>query len=206
MAERIIIFGGTFDPIHNGHLITARYVAEAVGGGSVLLVPTAANPLKAGIPESPEHRLAMLRAATSGDDLFAIDDFELYREPPSFTIDTIRYFQGKGMTNLAMIIGADMLCDLPKWRAIDELLHSVQLLIASRPPENQDDVRESIQALAGKLSKKQIASLVESVIATPMIDISSTEIRRRVAAGESIKDMTPKPVQEYIMVHGLYQN
>lgn len=205
MAQRIIIFGGTFDPIHNGHLITARCVAEAVGSGSVLFVPAAANPLKAYAPESPEHRLAMLQAATSNDDLFAIDDFELYRAPPSFTIDTVRHFRGKGVKNLAMIIGADMLCDLPQWREIDELLDIARLLIASRPPESPDDLRKSINALAGKLSKKQIASLKESVIATPMTDISSTEIRRRVAAGESVRGMTPLAVQEYIMEYGLYQ-
>ena len=105
-----------------------------------------------------------------------------------------------------MIIGADMVCDLPRWRNIDELLDSIQLLIATRPPENQDDVRENIKALAGKLSEKQIESLAESVIPTPMIDISSTEIRRRVAAGESIQDMTPQPVEQYIMVNGLYKN
>ena len=201
-----VCFGGTFDPIHNGHLIIARSVADAAGSRSVLLVPTAANPLKAETPTSAEHRLAMLKAATSGDDLFAIDDSEVYREPPSYTIDTIRHFQEKGMDNLAMIIGADMVCDLPKWKGIDELLDSVQLLIASRPPENPDDLREKIKALAGKLNEKQIESLLESIIPTPMIDISSTQIRRRVAAGESIRDMTPPLVEEYIMAHGLYKN
>ncbi|MCK5114544.1 MAG: nicotinate (nicotinamide) nucleotide adenylyltransferase [Phycisphaerae bacterium] len=204
MAEQTIIFGGTFDPVHNGHLTTARCVAKAVGSKSVLLVPTAGNPLKSATPLAPEHRLAMLTAATRHDDLFAIDDVELYRTPPSFTIDTVRYFQQNRTDNLAMIIGADMIPDLPRWRAIDELLDSVQLLIASRPPDNHETVKRRIESLTGQLSEKQIAGLVESIIPTPLVDISSTEIRRRIAARESITDMTPPPVEEYIMQHGLY--
>ncbi|MCD4824951.1 MAG: nicotinate (nicotinamide) nucleotide adenylyltransferase [Phycisphaerae bacterium] len=201
-----IIFGGTFDPVHYGHLITARAVAEAVGAGRVILVPTGINPLKPPPAASDDQRLEMLSLATGGDALFEISDVELRRDGPHYTVDTVEQLieqQGPAV-ELSVVIGVDTLADLPDWHRATDLLDMATIIVACRPPHALEEVRRGISALGEPLNARQVASLSESAVATPLIDISSTQIRRRVAAGLSIRYLTPQTVQAYISENKLY--
>ena len=207
MAEQILIFGGSFDPIHNGHLIIAHAIAESLGVERVWLMPTGVNPLKTASPAASEHRLAMLRLAIENDELFEISEIELRRQPPSYSIDTIDELLSLGIyqSPLNMAIGADMIGELPKWHCAEELLAKVKLVIACRPPWSYKSVVEAIEKLRGQLSDKYINEIAASVIPTLLIDISSTDIRSRAAAGKPIQPLAPPAVAEYIKLNKLYQ-
>ncbi len=203
--RKTILFGGTFDPVHNGHLIVARAVAESVGAGRVLLIPTGVNPLKPAPVATDKQRLAMLQLATAADALFEISDAELRRKPPSFTIDTIEKLPRLQDERLSLVIGADMLAELPKWRRVDDLLELVEVIVACRPPWTAEKTHREIAELAGRLKPEQIERLGQSVVATPLIDISSTDIRRRIAAGQSVRYLIGESVRAYIDEHRLYR-
>ncbi len=207
MTKQTIIFGGSFDPVHNGHLIIARAVAGELGAERVLLMPTGVNPLKSTGPVAGEHRLAMLKLAVQGDNLFEISDIELRRQPPSYTIDTVEELLRLGTFpgQLGLVIGADMIKELPKWRSVKELLGKVRLLVACRPPEQYESIVQAVKNLAGQLPAEYVQEIAASVVNTPLIDISSTDIRRRVSAGLDIDDMVPPAVADYIKRNGLYQ-
>ncbi len=205
MSERWVYFGGTFDPVHVGHIRIARALAEGVGASRVLLAPTGVNPLKPPPIASGEDRLAMLTLATRYDDLFEICPLELNRQPPCYTIDTIEQLRGQlpPDAEIHLAIGADMLADLPKWRRISELLGMVHLAVACRPPMTQRDVEEAIQKLAPVLTGGREIIRAQAV-ATPLLDISSTEIRRKLSKGESVDSFLQKEVLEYIIQNKLY--
>ena len=209
MAEQKIIFGGTFDPVHFGHLIIARAVAETINAQRVILIPACTSPFKDAPQASEEDRLSMLQLATEGEDMFDICDLELRRSPPSYTIQTVEQLlreQGsEEETEFLLVIGGDMLGDLPKWHRVDDLLKQVQILVVPRPPFSRADVEQEIAAARGKLSHPAGASLDKPIISTPLIDISSTEIRQRRAAGLSIRYLLPEPVRDYIVSKGLYE-
>ena len=207
MSKRTIIFGGSFDPVHNGHLIVARAIATAAGASCVLLMPTAANPLKTAAPAEASHRLAMLKLAIAAEPLFEVSDIELRRAGPSFSIDTVEQLARLGdcAGPVSLVIGADMLAELPRWRRVNDLLAKAKLIILPRPPQSRDDAIQAIESLRNHLPAIYIEQLKNSVAQTPMIDISSTDIRRRVAAGLPIQHLTPKPVAEYIKTNSLYR-
>lgn len=202
----MLVFGGTFDPVHNGHLIVARYVAEALGFAKVVLVPTGVPPHKSGTRADAKWRLEMLRAAVAGDDLFVVDDLEMRRQGQSYTFDTIMALrrQHGWDTGIFWVIGADMVEDLPKWRRVREVLDAARIIIAARPPWDQDMPR-ILDGLAGRLSAEHVAQLRKSVVATPLVDISSTDIRSRVRQGKSIKYLTPESVVSIIDAALLYK-
>lgn len=210
MAEKIIIFGGSFDPVHNGHLIIARAVAEAIGGGCVLLIPTGVNPLKSARPAEPEHRLAMLRLAVQDDPLLEISDIELRRKPPSFTIDTVEELKKRGdyAGPLSLVVGTDMLEELPMWHRVEDLLRLAQLIVVSRPPCWQESTIEAVEKLRRRLGdvfSGNIDNIIASVVPAPLIDISSTDIRRRIANGLAIRYLVPDQVANFIEETGLYR-
>ncbi|HDY65698.1 MAG TPA: nicotinate (nicotinamide) nucleotide adenylyltransferase [Phycisphaerae bacterium] len=208
MAEQKILFGGTFDPVHFGHLIIARSVAETLNARRVVLIPACTSPFKNAPVASAEDRLSMLQLATEGEELFDICDLELRRTPPSYTIQTVeqllREQEGGEETEFSLVIGGDMLADLPKWHRVDDLLRQVRVLVVPRPPFSRADVEQEIAAMQGKFPPRPAASLNKPVISTPLIDISSTEIRRRQAAGLSIRYLLPEPVRDYIVSKRLY--
>ena len=208
MSKRTIIFGGSFDPVHNGHLIVARAIATAAGASCVLLMPTAANPLKTAAPAEASHRLAMLKLATAAEPLLEVSDIELRRAGPSFSIDTVEQLAGLGDCDgpVSLVIGADMLAELPRWRRVNDLLAKAKLIVLPRPPQSRVDAIQAIESLRNQLPADYIEQLKKSVAQTPMIDISSTDIRRRVAAGLPIQHLTPQGVAEYIKTKGLYKN
>ena len=205
MAELIALFGGTFDPVHNGHLIVARSVAEQCGVERITLVPTARPPHKDTTHASAEHRLAMLRLAIEGEEVFEISEIELARDGPSYTLETLSELHRVygADTELAWVIGADMLEDLGQWYGADELLRTARIIVAARPPWNRR-MPQVFERLRGRFSAAAVGRLERAVVETPLMDISSTIIRERVSSGLSIRFLTPESVCKYIEKHGLY--
>ncbi|HZL34896.1 MAG TPA: nicotinate (nicotinamide) nucleotide adenylyltransferase [Tepidisphaeraceae bacterium] len=189
-----LILGGSFNPIHHGHLICARCVAEQSGFGCVTLMPTAQPPHKAAPADlAPAgDRLAMARLAVLGDPLFEVDDLEILRPGPSYTIDTVRQI-ARG-DSIHWLIGADMLLYLPHWHRIEELLREVNFVIMERPGWPID----------WNLLSPLFQPLRRNVVTAPLIDIRATEIRRRCAAGLAIDYLAPAGVCRYIREHGLF--
>jgi nicotinate-nucleotide adenylyltransferase len=202
MHKKTLCLGGSFNPIHHGHLICARAVAEKAGFERVLLIPTGQPPHKLSDPEfaEPAHRLAMcLLAADTARDISGVHvnvcDIEVARPGLSYTIDSVRALRRQGWEAVHWLIGADMLNFLPNWRDPASLLREASLLVMARP-----GVRIDWNDLPG-----EFAFLKDNVIEAPLIEISSTQIRRRVALGQSIDYLTPPAVVDYIRTHGLYR-
>ena len=189
-------FGGSFNPIHVGHLLCARAVAESAGFGRVVLVPNAQSPHKQSFTDlAPAiDRLAMCRLATAGDALFDVDGRELERSGPSYTIDTVGELRREGVPRPAWLIGADQLLALPSWHRAAALLTDARLVVMAR--------------LGWPIAWDQVpppfAALQQSVVAIPQLEISATDIRRRVAAGRSIRHLVPDAVADYIAIRRLY--
>jgi nicotinate-nucleotide adenylyltransferase len=196
-ARSTLFFGGSFNPIHHGHLICARAVAEARGYRRVALVPTGQPPHKPISPDlaSGADRLEMCHLAISQSPLFEVNSIELSRPGPSYTIDTIRALALAAPGPVHWLIGADMLLYLPKWHRATELLQEVQFVVMARPGWTLD----------WTLLPPEFRGLKDNIVQAPMIDISATDIRRRVAAGASIEYLTPPAVQNYIHSRGLYR-
>jgi len=206
MAKPLALFGGTFDPIHIGHLVTARTIAEKCRFERITLVPTAAPPHKDSAQASPAHRLAMLKLVCSQDPLFDVCTVELDRTGPSYTYDTLLELseQHGHDVELNWIIGADMLEGLGSWHRLDELLDIARVVVGSRPPWSER-IDELLSGLSGVLSPPRIEQLRESVVETPLIDIASSEIRNRVANRLPIEHLVPDSVKSYMDTHGLYR-
>jgi len=205
MGDRVVLFGGTFDPVHHGHLIVARAVAEHCGYERITLVPSGTSPHKSNAVASPGDRLAMLRLAVAGEGLFDVSDVELRREGPSYTIDTLTGLRAEigAATELHLLIGADMLADLPNWRRAADVVALARVVVAMRPGWD-GRMDEVLGRLRRDLPGEVAEALIASVVPTPLIDISSTTIRRRLAAGQSIRFLVPEAVGEYIEREGLY--
>lgn len=194
---RRLCYGGSFNPIHFAHLICARAVAERVGFDRVVLIPSALPPHKLHATElaAPEDRLHMCRLAVAGDPLFEVSEVEISRPGPSYTIETARELRRVGWDHVAWLVGADLVPSLPKWHQSGALLREVELVIMARPggSMNWDDLPEAFRGLRA------------SVVEAPLIDLSATTLRQRVAAGQSIRYLTPDPVCDYIAARGLYR-
>lgn len=207
MTGETLIFGGSFDPVHIGHLLIARHVAERVGAGRVLLVPTGHNPLKNPPVASDTDRLAMLREAIRGEAPFDVSEVELHRPPPHYTIETIEELRGAGLAGpVGLLLGADLIGDLPKWHRVEALLERVTLRIACRPPFSVEQMGTRLEEVNRKLPASSRLEPSQSLIKTPHVDISSTDIRNRLNSGLSVRYMTPDPVVEYIGQRNPYSN
>ncbi len=203
MPERIGLYGGSFDPIHCGHLIVAREIGECLNLARVIFLPSARPPHKGeGDLAAPEHRSAMVELAIKEEPLFEFSDFDLDREGPSYTVETIAAFRRKfGPSSvLHWIIGADSLDDLTTWHQASDLVDACTIVTAARPGWETVDW-EKLQAALGEA---RVTKLRAGAVATPAIEISSTDIRCRVHEGKSIRFMVPDCVRAYIEEHGLY--
>lgn len=203
MAQRIGLYGGSFDPIHFGHLISARSIGEQLGLSRIILIPAARPPHKpAGALADADHRLAMARLATGDDPLLEISDVEIRREGPSYTIDTVESFRGRlgEACELVWVIGADTLPELVTWHRIAELVNRARIVTATRPGAGTPDL-SALERLVGAAA---VERLISDRFATPAIDISATDIRGRVADGLPVRYLTPTAVGNYIESHGLY--
>ncbi len=184
------LLGGSFDPVHHGHLIAADRAAEALGLERVRFVPCARQPFKpAGPVASAEHRCAMLTLALAGHPRFVLDPLELERPAPSYTVDTLRALRAREpRERFVLILGADAAAHLPRWRDVDEVARLAEVAVLTRP-----GVPEAPSAY------------VTHAVATPAIEISASEIRARCLAGKSIRYLVPDAVAEYIGRHRLYR-
>jgi nicotinate-nucleotide adenylyltransferase len=197
-ASHRLILGGSFNPIHYGHLICARAAAEALGFNEVVAIPSAQPPHKriAADLASPADRYAMTALAIANSTLFHVNDIELKREELSYTIDTARQLKREGWGEINWLIGADMVQNLPSWHEPDRLLEEVNFVLLARPGWSFDWDR----------LPKAYQHLRERVVAAPLIQISASDIRKRVREGRSIDYLTPPAVVEYIAEHGLYKS
>ncbi|MCF7817590.1 MAG: nicotinate-nucleotide adenylyltransferase [Kiritimatiellales bacterium] len=201
--RRVGIMGGSFDPVHMGHLVIAQDAVERLELAELVFIPAAIPPHKQHLLQvEPKHRLNMLRLAVEADIRFSVSDIEVERGGVSYTVDTIRALKEKyPKDELFLIVGSDTLVDLHNWHRIDELLAQCQVATFLRPGEAE---LEEIQRKIG-LSGEQKQRLLANVVETHRIGISSTEIRMRVAEGMGIRYLVPPEVEMYIYEHGLYR-
>jgi nicotinate-nucleotide adenylyltransferase len=216
---KIGLFGGTFDPIHFGHLRSAEEVREAWGLERVVLIPAAVPPHKGrGAMAAAADRLRMIELAVAGAPGLAVSDVELRRAGPSYTIDTVRHFQERVPdADIALIMGLDAFLEIDTWKSFREILSIVPVVVMSRP-DFQDSAGSDRARAKGVLTA--IAS-PESIAETPegfqaagiksvavqrvtALDISSTRIRGMIGAGRSIRYLAPAAVVEHIRAKGLY--
>jgi len=197
---KVGILGGTFNPPHVAHLVCASEAHDQLGLDVVLLVPTALPPHKA-VPDDPgaEHRAAMCALAVQGDERLRVSRIELEREGPSYTVDTLRTLHEREPEHeLTFIVGGDMAHSLPTWHEPEGILGLARLAVAERAEVRRADITERLAHLAG-------ADRVD-FFAMPRLDVSSSDLRRRVAAGRPIRYLVPERVVEYIAEHGLYRD
>jgi nicotinate-nucleotide adenylyltransferase len=195
------IFGGTFDPPHLGHLIMAESARAVLDLHEVVFVPAAQPPHKQGRTIQPAaDRLAMVRLAIASNPHFALSTLELERTGPNYTVETLRLLrqQWGEQVELYFIMGLDSLIDLPLWYQPQEIIKLARLAVITRPGY-QADLMSLETALPGV--QERVA-----LVPSPLIGISSTELRRRVFQGETITYLVPQMVEGYIYQHGLYRH
>lgn len=199
--RHIGILGGTFNPVHLGHLLMGRAAAEAAGLDRVMVVPCNVSPFKCGLSEQAgaDDRLEMVRLSIEGDPLFELCMLDLERGGVSYAIDTVISLREKYPGDrFSFIIGMDTLQGLSRWHRINEMLELCDVLTVDRPGADA--------SVAGTLDFPAAvrARLLAGVIRGRLCDISSTEIRRRIAEGRSIRYLVHPAVETYIRSHGLY--
>jgi nicotinate-nucleotide adenylyltransferase len=202
---RIGLLGGSFDPIHNGHLYVAHLARAFVPLDRVLFIPAHVPPHKVGqILAPPAQRVAMVRAGIRGHDEFEVSEIELAREGRSYTIDTIaQVASSMPQADLFFLIGSDSLRDLPTWHRARELASRVTFVTVAR---SRGQILEVMDKLESALGSEAAATIRTHVIEVPPLPISSTEIRERARRGESLANLVPDPVAELIAAAGLYRD
>lgn len=183
------LFGGSFDPIHHGHLIVAQAVADALGLEELRFVPAREQPFKAGQHLGPAAvRARMVELAIAGEPRFRLERCELERPGPSYTVDTLRQLQTREPgRRFALLVGADAARDLPKWREAATVAQLAELVVFARAGSPVPELPWPVRP-----------------VVVPAIEISATDIRRRVREGRSIRYLVPDPVAEAIRSGGLY--
>lgn len=192
---RVGVLGGTFDPVHNGHLILAEQARAGIELDLVLFIPAGEPWRKADRAIAPaEHRLAMLRLAIAGNDAFGVSDIEVRRAGPTYTADTLETLTAERLDDqFWFVVGADALADLPNWHEPERIVRHATLAVA--PRDGAAGIAEADSRLRGRIDS----------FAMPRIEISSSVIRARVAAGRSIRYLAPEAVRAYIEREQLYQ-
>ena len=205
MAKRkLVLFGGTFDPIHLGHTAVAAIAVEHIGAEKNVFIPAKRSPLKAFFPKATDNdRAAMIALAIAGYKNFQLSDYELKKPQPSYTLETVRKFQADygADTSIYWLIGADSVDELPGWYKIAELIDECNLCVMYRAGCNRPDFTQ-FTAIWGS---GRVEKLQRNIIQTPLIDISSTEIRNRLASERDVTEMLHPPVADYVRKHGLYR-
>ncbi len=204
---RIGLYGGSFDPVHQGHLIAAECCREQARLDKVLFLPAAVPPHKQDRPlAEAAHRVEMLKLATGGHPAFAVSTDEIDRGGVSYTVDTLARLQAAHPADeLLLILGPDALADLPTWREPATILARAEIIAVER--EGIDDISAIVAApkLAALLGPERAQRVAENRVTCPAIGIRASDLRAAIAAGRSIRYRTPRAVEQYIAAHGLYQ-
>ena len=203
IKRKTILFGGTFDPIHLGHTTVAACAAERIEADNVVFIPAKRSPLKQTPNVTESDRLKMIALAIGADKNFQLSDYELKRDEPSFTIDTVKHFQAELGNEIAIywLVGADSVPDLPLWYRILDLIDMCGLSVMYRAGCERPD----FTPYKDQWGKERILKLQQNIIQTPLVDISSTEIREKIACGADVTDMLDPQVAQYITENNLYK-
>ncbi len=196
------VLGGTFDPIHNGHIAAAAAAQTALGLDRVLLIPSRIPPHRADpVGATSEQRFAMTELAAAGHAGWAASRLEIDREGPSYTYDTLAALRAELDLEIFFILGSDAFAEIATWSRYPAVLDLAHFVVVSRPGITLDSLRDRTpSAFSPRPSARTRVILVEA--ATP--DVSSTDIRRRIRAGESLSGLVPDSVATYIQTHHLY--
>jgi len=189
---RVGVFGGTFDPPHVGHLIVAQDAMESLGLDRVRLVPAHVSPLKTEGPTGtpPDLRLEMVRRAAAGHPGFEISGAEVERDPPSYTVDTLREFsEAEPDVEWTLLLGADQWADFDRWRDPGTIAELARIVVLTRAGADARPVRAGVD---------------HEVLEVPRVDVSASDIRRRARTGRSIRYLVPEAVRTLIDEKGLY--
>jgi len=200
---RIGVFGGSFDPIHFGHLILAEQCREQAKLDEVWFIPAARPPHKLDQPPSPfEQRLRMLHLALDGQAGFRVDELEAERPGPSYTADTLDELHRRHPGNSWwLLIGSDTLPDLPQWYQPQRIVARAGLIVMERPGWPVMETEE----LKARLKLPDVVLRIERVN-VPLVELASKDIRRRLRNGSSIRFMVPREVEDYLHKHKLYES
>ena len=209
--RRIGVLGGTFDPVHIGHLRGALEVAESLNLDELRLTPSARPPHRGTPQVSALDRLAMVECAVAGVAPLVVDDRELKRDKPSYTIDTLELMRAELAADdqVFLLLGWDAFCGLPTWHRWEELLQHCHILVLQRPDadsEPPDALRNLLAArsVSDPLALKGPSGQIAFVWQTPLA-VSATQIRQLLASGKSVRFLVPDAVLAYIDAHGLYR-
>jgi nicotinate-nucleotide adenylyltransferase len=194
--REIGLLGGTFDPVHYGHLLAAQVALDGCGLDEVWFIPTNVPPHKPQPGASSTHRAAMLQLALAGNPGFRIEDIELQKDGTSYTIETVTGLQHSyPELSFLWILGSDMIQDLPNWREIEQLARRISFIGLERPDQPSDESRLP-DFIRGRLTRASM----------PPMGLSSTAIRSALRSGRSVRYMLPDPVIDYIQRNGLYES
>jgi nicotinate-nucleotide adenylyltransferase len=210
-ARRIGVFGGTFDPIHRGHVDLAQAASDALGLARVLIIPTNVPPHRPQPLASAYHRFAMVAFSVAGHPTWRASDLELREDTPSFTSATLAKFHERGYApaELFFIIGADAFAEIGTWRDYPQILDRAHFAVVSRPGWPVDELPQRLPHLAARMAPPPLDPLEQLdativLISAPTADVSSTAIRQRRAEGRSITGLVDPETEQHIEQHGLY--
>ena len=195
------VMGGTFDPIHMGHIIVAEEARTRMNLAETLFVPACLPWLKTDSPISAaEHRVEMVRLAIADKPYFKLSTVEIERGGPSYTVDTVAGLRGQigAEDELFLILGWDSLAELPRWHEPSRLIEMCRLVVVPRPGYSRPELESLDESLPGISQRVMFFD-------KPEMDISASNIRERVAKGLSVHHLIPRPVNRYIKEHGLYR-
>ncbi|HEY8362688.1 MAG TPA: nicotinate-nucleotide adenylyltransferase [Tissierellaceae bacterium] len=197
---KIGIMGGTFDPIHIGHLILAESARESLNLNKIIFIPTGINPFKIDKnTASPVHRLEMLKLAIESNEHFTISSIEIERSGITYTIDTMKALREKYKEDeLYFIVGSDIVFQIEKWKDFKDIFKLCKFVLVNRPGNDCNEIDNKIK----ELNLRYAISFIR--INSPYIDISSSDIRNRIKNNKSIKYLVPLKVEEYIKKNNLY--
>ncbi len=194
------MMGGTFDPIHYGHLRLAEHIMEEFSLDEILFVPAGSPPHKENSDILPaKHRLAMTRLAIADNERFQLMDFEVLQKGYSYTADSLRFLKEQGFSSLSLIMGADSVVQMKHWYKPERILSQARIVVAPRAEIDEDRLLAAVDEL------KKLYSADVVVSGGMLLPYASTNIRARVAQGESIRYLVPEPVRQYILQHGFYK-
>jgi len=202
--KKVILFGGTFDPVHVGHTTVADYACNYINAEKTIFIPAKRSVLKDLAPKANDlQRYEMLSLAIADNDKFELSDYEIKKTKPSFTLDTVKYFKNKlnRQYDLYWLIGADAIKDFPLWYKVEELIDTCDLCLICRAGFEKPD----FSSFKKQWGLQRVEKMQKNIIETPLIDINSTEIRKLLAQNKDVDNMLNPSVAKYIKKNNLYR-